>query len=79
MIRWSATTEFVFHLGVLGQAAYLADPSKKVMGLWLFLGLIMLHFLLLLFLALMTPGAFVSLHLVRSHLSDPPPPRLPAS
>jgi hypothetical protein len=66
MIRWPATTEYVFHLGVLGQAAYLAAARGYRPVGWL------------LFLALMTRGAVVSLHLVRSHLSDPPAPRLPA-
>ena len=30
LIRWSTATEFIFYLGVLGQVAYMADPSKQV-------------------------------------------------
>ncbi len=67
MIRWSAATDFVFYFGVLGQAAYLADPAKQVMNVWLF------------FLALMVPGAVLSLLLVRRRLSGPRPPLLPAA
>lgn len=49
MIRWSTRTEIAFHFGVLGQTAYLADPAKQAVGLWLFLAAVILPFLLLLF------------------------------
>jgi hypothetical protein len=49
MIHWSARTELAFHVGVLGQAAYLADPAKRLMGIHLFVGLVLLPYLVLLF------------------------------
>jgi hypothetical protein len=48
MIRWSTSTELVFHFGVLGQVAYLADPAKQAVGLWPFLAIVLVPYLLLL-------------------------------
>jgi hypothetical protein len=49
MIRWSTSTGFLLHVGVLGQAAYLADPSKQILGTWVFVGLVMVPHGVLLF------------------------------
>ena len=48
MIRWSVATELFFHLGVIGQAAYLADPAKRVMSVWVAAGLIIVPYVALL-------------------------------
>jgi len=49
MIPWSAITEFIFHIGVLWQTAYLSHPSKRFMGTWVFIGIVLAPFLILLF------------------------------
>jgi hypothetical protein len=64
-IRWSATTELVFHVGVLWQTAYLSEPSKQVVGIWVFLGLVMLPYLLLLF---FRQGELADETVARAHL-----------
>jgi hypothetical protein len=38
--HWSGLTELIFHLGVLAQAAYLADPGKRLMGVWVFVAFV---------------------------------------
>ena len=119
VIRWSTTTEVLFHVGVLGQAGYLSDAAKEIMSIWVLIALLILPFLLflffrhgeqtpetvarahllgalwyltlsliagglaaagyrphgwLLFIALMTPGAILSLLLVKRRLGDTPAP-----
>jgi hypothetical protein len=49
MIRWSTTTDFAFHFGAIAQVAYLADPSKKVMGMWPFLAIVLLPYVVVLY------------------------------
>lgn len=65
MIRWSTTTQLIFHVGVLWQAAYLSEPAKPIMGVWVFVGLVMVPFLLLL---VFWPGEFSDQTVARAHL-----------
>ena len=65
MIRWNAFTEFLFHMGVLGQAAYLAEPAKRLMGVWVFLAFLMVPYLAL---ALFRHGEYSDETVARAHL-----------
>ncbi len=65
MIRWSLATELIFYMGVLGQAAYLSDPSKRIMGVWVFVALVMVSFVVLLF---FRHGEFSDETVARAHL-----------
>lgn len=42
--HWSGFTEVLFHLGVLAQAAYLSDPGKRLMGVWVLVAIVTLPY-----------------------------------
>ena len=65
MVRWSPVTEFIFHAGVLFHTAYLSDPSKRFMSLWVFIAMVLVPFVPLLF---FRHGEFADETVARAHL-----------
>lgn len=49
MVRWSEFIHIIFYMGTLFQVAYLSEPGKRILGIWLFLAIMIVPILFLLF------------------------------